>query len=480
MRVFRRVTILKISINFFRGEINSVMTNNMRKLKRVHLMGAGGAGMSALAKLLQARGLEVSGCDLKTPHYDLGSVPVVLGHSQEHIETFKPDALILSTAVSRNNPEVLQAMEHGIAILSRAQALSSLFNESDGIGIAGTHGKTTTSSMTGLILLKAGLNPTIYVGANVPDIGSNAVSGTGKYFAAELDESDGTFELFTPQIAIITNADWDHVDHYPTRLDVIRAFTRYADGRKSGGTLILCAEDEGTSQVYEACDKTRGNILRYGWGKSWDWGAYDLTKLHGGGISCKVSHNGHELGTLELLVSGEHNVLNSLAAISAADLCGAGFETSAEILRNFHGSERRMQVKGMTGNNILVMDDYAHHPSEISATLNAVRGIYPERRIVAVYQPHRFTRTAMFAGDIARALSVAGKVYILPVYSAGEKECPHSSSDEVVRLSSGNIEAVAADNVIDVLKAELRDGDILITMGAGDVYSIGEKFLTLD
>ena len=426
--------------------------------------------MSALAILLKAHGLEVSGCDLKPPHYNLGSIPCELSHSHEHIERYAPDALILSTAVHRDNPEVTYAVSKGIPIFSRAQALSYLFNKCEGIGIAGAHGKTTTTSMTGLIFLKAGKDPTVYVGANVPDIGSNAVSGSGANFIAELDESDGTFELFTPKIAIITNADWDHVDHYPTREDVIKAFTRFADGRKEGGTLILCAEDEGASHVFEMCGKNRGEIL-------WDWGAYDITKTHGGGISCRVSHNGHEVGVLTLSVSGEHNVLNALAAISAADLCGIDFETSAEILKGFHGSERRMQVKGTTSSGVLVMDDYAHHPSEICATLEAVRGIYPERRLIFVYQPHRFTRTAMFAGQIAEALSMAGKAFILPVYSAGEKECPHSSAEEVIRLSNGKITAVSFDDAVEALKAEVKAGDLLLTMGAGDVYRIGEKFL---
>ena len=433
--------------------------------------------MSALAILLKAHGLEVSGCDLKLPHYDLGGVPCELSHSHEHIERYTPDALILSSAVHRDNPEVVYAVSKGIPIFSRAQALSYLFNKSEGIGIAGAHGKTTTTSMTGLIFLKAGKNPTVYVGANVPDIGSNAVSGSGENFIAELDESDGTFELFNPTIAIITNADWDHVDHYPTREDVIKAFTRFADGRKEGGTLILCAEDEGASHVFEMCDKNRGEIIRYGFGISWDWGAYDITKTHGGGISCRVSHHGREVGVLTLSVSGEHNVLNALAAISAADLCGIGFEESSEILRGFHGSERRMQVKGTTSVNILVMDDYAHHPSEIRATLEAVRGIYPERRLVVVYQPHRFTRTAMFAGQIAEALSTAGKAFILPVYSAGEKECPHSSAEEVIRLSNGKISALTFDDALETLKSEVKAGDLLLTMGAGDVYRIGEKFL---
>ncbi len=440
-------------------------------------MGIGGAGMSALAKLLHAHGLDVTGCDLQTPHYDLGGIPCTIGHSQNHITSLKPDALVLSSAVHRDNPEVLCAKSLSIPILSRAEALSSLFNQHSGIGIAGAHGKTTTSSMTSLIFLRAAQNPTVYIGANVPDIGSNALSGTGEYFIAELDESDGTFELFHPQIAIITNADWDHVDHYPTRESVLQAFTRYADGRKQGGNLILCAEDEGASRVYELCDKSRGEILRYGLGKNYDWGASDIEAIPGGGVSCTVWHNGQESGRLVLSVSGNHNVLNALAAIAAADLCGIGFTTSAGILRDFHGSERRMQVKGITSSNILVIDDYAHHPSEILATLNAVRGIYPDRRIVTVYQPHRFSRTAKFAPQIAHALSLSDRCYVLPVYSAGEASLPHSSSCEIISCSDGKIYSADFDSIAAILNEALSAGDLLLTMGAGNVYEIGENFL---
>ena len=440
-------------------------------------MGIGGAGMSALAKLLQAEGLDVSGCDLKEPHYDLNGITCFLGHSQSHIADINPDALILSSAVSRESEEVVYALSHGVKIISRAQALSELFNKSRGIGIAGAHGKTTTSSMTGLIFLKAGKNPTVYIGANVPDIGSNAVFGTGENFIAELDESDGTFELFHPETAVITNADWDHVDHYPTREAVIQAFTRYADGRKEGGTLVICSEDDGASQVYEHCSKTRGKIIRYGWSKDNDWAASNVKSSQGGGISCTVSHCGKELGTLELSVSGEHNILNSLAAIACADTYGIPFETSAEILKGFHGSERRMQVKGTTTDNILVMDDYAHHPSEITATLKAARSIYPSRRLVVVYQPHRYSRTAKFAPDIARALELADKSFVLPVFSAGEHLLPHSGSDEILKHSSGKIKAADFDSVREILRSELRAGDLLLTMGAGDVYKLGENFL---
>jgi len=454
-------------------------------IQRVHLMGIGGAGMSALAKLLKAQGLEVSGCDLKEPHYDLENIPCRLEHSKDHIEIFKPDALILSSAVSHDNPEVVEAVKRGVKILSRAEALSSLFNKSCGIGIAGAHGKTTTSSMTGLIFLRAGLNPTVYVGANVPDIGSNAVSGSGENFIAELDESDGTFELFHPSTAIITNADWDHVDHYKTRDDVIKAFTRFADGRKTGGVLIICGEDEGAVKVFNGCDKTRGKIIRYGFGrpdgqagKNFDWSADEIKNNPGGGLSYKIYNNGEFLGFVELSVSGNHNVLNSLAAIAAADEARINFETSAKILKDFHGSERRMQIKGkIESKNILIMDDYAHHPSEIKATLTAVKNIYPERRILVLYQPHRFSRTAQFAPEIAKALSIADEIFLLPVFSAGEKEISHSSADEIIKNAEKKITPVNFDDALEKIKNSLHSGDLFLTMGAGDVYKIGEKIL---
>ena len=442
-------------------------------------MGLGGAGMSALAKLLKAHGLEVTGCDLKEPYYDLDSIPCKLGHSKEHIKIFNPDALILSSAVSHDNEEVLEAVNNGVKILSRAEALSGLFNNYKGIGVAGAHGKTTTSSMTGLIFLKANFNPTVYVGANVPDIGSNAISGTGENFIAELDESDGTFELFHPSTAIITNADWDHVDHYKTRDDVIKAFTRFADGRKENGTLIICAEDDGANKVFNECNKSRGKIIRYGFNRNLDWSADEIKSTHGGGISCKVFHDGVELGPLELSVSGEHNILNSLAAIAAAYESGISFEKSSEILKNFHGSERRMQIKGIIEEkNILVMDDYAHHPSEIKATLKAVKNIYPEKRISVVYQPHRFSRTAQFAPEIAKALSIADEIFLLPVYSAGEKEFSHSSSEEIIKNASKKITLVNFNDAVEKIKNSLLPDDLFLTMGAGDVYKIGENILS--
>ena len=445
-------------------------------------MGLGGAGISALAKLLASAGHEVTGCDLSpNPYYESENIKCELGHSEEHIKKYNPDVLIYTSAVDQNCPELKFAREKNIEVIPRGLALSKLFNAKSGIGIAGAHGKTTTSSMTGLIFLKANLSPTVYIGANVPDFGNtNAVAGEGEFFIAELDESDGSFEYFTPATTIITNADWDHVDHFHTRDDFINAFTRFADGRKNNSPLIICAEDEGASLVIERCNKNRGKIIRYGFGQKWEWGAAEIEHLDGGGSISKIFHDGQAVGFLKLRVSGEHNILNALASIAAAHENGIDFEKSANILKDFHGSERRMQIKGEV-NNILIIDDYAHHPSEMKATLKAIHEIYKDKRVVLIYQPHRFSRTAQFAKDIAEIMcdkNLAAKSYLMPVYSAGEHEISNSSSNEIIKASNNKIELVNFNNAVEILKNVTLPNDILLTMGAGDVYKIGEEFLS--
>ena len=448
-------------------------------------MGLGGAGISALAKLLASAGHEVTGCDsAQSPYYEIANIKCELGHSEEHIKKYNPDVLIYTSAVDQNCPEIKFAREKNIEVIPRGLALSKLFNAKSGIGIAGAHGKTTTSSMTGLIFLKANFSPTVYIGANVPDFGgTNAIAGTSEFFIAELDESDGSFEYFTPATTIITNADWDHVDHFHTRDDFINAF---ADGRKKNSPLIICAEDEGASLVIERCNKNTGKIIRYGFGRKWEWGAAEIQHIGGGGSVSTIFHDGQEIGKLNLRVSGEHNILNALASIAAAHENGIDFKKSSEILKDFHGSERRMQIKGEI-NNILVIDDYAHHPSEMKATLDAIHEIYKDRRVILIYQPHRFSRTAQFAKNIAEIMcnkNLVAKSLLMPVYSAGEHEILNSSSNEIIKAAENelkienNITPVDFDNAVENLKSVTRPNDILLTMGAGDVYKIGEKFLS--
>ena len=458
-------------------------------VKRIHLMGINGAGMSSLAKLLSGLGYEVSGCDLERGHYleEVEALGVVCqsGHSRDHIDHFAPDLLIYSSAVRPNCEELAAAREKGVRTVRRGEALSWLFNAAEGVGVAGTHGKTTTSSMMGLILSRAGLSPTLYVGGEMRDMGTNAVLGTGpqELFVSELDESDGSFELFHPALTIITNVDWDHVDHFASRDEVVAAFVRFAEGRKTSAPLVVCAEDDGARKMLQTLAEhgdTRP-VLRYGWGNSWEWGAFDLMPRSGGGSTCRVCHEGKEMGMLELAVSGEHNVLNALAALAASDALGVPFEAAAATLADFHGAARRLQTMGER-DGVLVMDDYAHHPTEAAATLSAVRGIYPDRRLLLVFQPHRYTRTAAFAGTLASVLSRADEVLLLPIYSAGEEALPTVSSEDIAqRINEAGGRCVVCSGMEEAAK-QLRDrayaGDIILTMGAGNVFRVGETFLS--
>lgn len=443
-------------------------------------MGMGGAGMASLAKLLSGMGFQVSGCDLSrgesVQELEALGMECLPGHSRDHVDRFDPQLLIYSSAVDEDCDELEAARARGVRTAGRGRALSWLFNAASGVGVAGTHGKTTTSSMLSLVLSRAGLAPTLYVGARMRDMGTNALLGEGRLFLAELDESDGSFELFRPAVSIVTNVDWDHVDHFPSFEDVILAFARFASGRKEGAPLIVCAEDEGAQRMLEGL---RGPLLRYGWGRSWDWGAFDLVPRATGGISCSVCRKGKVLGPLELSVSGEHNVLNALAALAAADVLGVPFEKAAATLKDFHGAARRLQTKGTLG-GVTVIDDYAHHPTEIAATLSALRGIYPDRRILLLYQPHRYTRTAALVEPLTAALSGADEILLLPIYSAGEPPQQVSAEAIVERLRRAGKRIAFCrdeDDALRAVRALSQDGDLLLTMGAGNVFRVGERFL---
>lgn len=456
-------------------------------VERIHLLGIGGSGMSSLARLLSPMAGSVSGCDLErgacVEALEAMGVSCAIGHSPEHIERFDPQLVVYSSAIAEDCGELAAARRRGVRTAGRGEALSWLFNEAQGVGVAGTHGKTTTSSMIGLILDRANLSPTLYVGAEVRDIGTNARLGDGPLFVAELDESDGSFEYFHPSLAVVTNIDWDHVDHFRTREDVVAAFVRFAGGLKAGAPLVVCAEDEGVQSMLEALSgaEGRGAVLRYGWGRAWDWGAFDVRHRAGGGVSCRVCRRGEELGCLEMSVSGEHNVLNALAALAASDALGVPFAAAAETLRTFRGAKRRLQVLG-SRRGVLVVDDYAHHPAEVAASLGAMRKVHPDRRLVAVFQPHRYSRTAAFQEPLAAALGGADLVLLLPVYGAGEAAIPSISSQGIAdrmradgrpcRLCGDEKEALAA------LDSLLEEGDVLLTLGAGSVSRLGGLFLS--
>ncbi|MDR1741945.1 MAG: UDP-N-acetylmuramate--L-alanine ligase [Synergistaceae bacterium] len=462
------------------------MTEVLQGVERVHMVGIGGAGMSALAALLADMGFEVSGCDVACSDYDSvlsrKGITHVLGHSPSHIETFAPQLVVYSSAISPDQEELETARRSGISVVGRGLLLSRLFNSGFGVGVAGAHGKTTTSSMIGMILERAGLSPTFFIGAELRDIGTNAVLGHEErgLFVAEIDESDGSFEFFHPSVTVITNVDWDHVDHFHERSDMVSAFARFASARKPDSPLVVCMEDEGGREVARRCSQ---GVVTYGWGGAWNWGAFDVNQRVGGGVDFAVMRDGVPQGRLDLsYVSGGHNVLNALAACAAAAAVGVPWSASADALKVFKGARHRLEKVGekqlKRGGMADVVDDYAHHPTEIRATLSALRGIYPNRRIVAVFQPHRYSRTSAFSQLIAGALLGADAVLLLPVYSAGEAPIPDADSESIaaaMRRESSVCQTEA--EAFAKLDAILRDGDVLVTLGAGSVTHFGESYI---
>ncbi|KUL04327.1 MAG: UDP-N-acetylmuramate--L-alanine ligase [Synergistales bacterium 54_9] len=446
-------------------------------------MGIGGAGMSGLALLLRQMGFDVSGCDVAHSCYidklNTAGIQFRIGHSREHIEEFHPDALVCSSAIPSGNAEILFAMKNGVPVFKRAEVLSWIFNRRIGIGISGTHGKTTTSSMVGCVFESVGLEPTVAIGGELCDIGGNAKLGRGQHMIAELDESDGSFELFKSHVAVVTNADWDHVDYYPSLHSVLSAYERFLDNRAKGGKAIVCGEDKGLTALLEK--GIEGEVITYGWGSSWDWGAHEVVHKPGGGINFKVLHRGREIGPVTLQVSGDHNVLNALAACVVASCFFIPFEKTAEALQTFRGAKRRMQHMGKIS-NIDVFDDYGHHPKEVAATLTALRKMFPGRRLMTVFQPHRFTRTAAMYREFADVLTLADEIFLMPIYPADEMPIEGIDSNLIgdlmnqkglrnFRLCSGSDEVVA--QVCEFIK----DGDVITTIGAGDVFTVGEKVI---
>ena len=353
-----------------------------------------------------------------------------------------------------------------------------IFNERRGIGVAGTHGKTTTSSMISLITEMAGFDPTIAIGGEIADIGTNAKLGKSDFIVAELDESDRSFVYFHPEISVITNIDWDHRDHYITFKSVTDAFAEFLSNRKENGKVILCMEDKGIGELRSDYDLKDG-VITYGWGTGWDWGATEVEHSVGGGVSYTLNYHGEPMGRVKLSVSGEHNVLNSLAACAAAHEIGVKLDDAKKALAVFSGAKRRLQRTGKVG-DILVYDDYGHHPSEIFATLSTVRKIFPLRRVVAIFQPHRFSRTAALYKEFAEALSLADKVFILPVYGSDEQPIEGVTSqlifDAVTEANKSHYEMSGNfDDLVRSVCAEARNGDIVLTVGAGSVGSLGRR-----
>jgi UDP-N-acetylmuramate--alanine ligase len=451
---------------------------NFLRVKRLHFVGIGGIGMCGLAELLKSVGLEVTGSDLSVGEtterlMSLG-IKVYRGHQAENMSG--ADVVVYSSAVNESNPEVAAARSAGIPVIKRAEMLGEVMRVKRGIAIAGTHGKTTTTSMTGAILMAAGLDPTIIVGGRMRDVGT-ARLGHGDYLVAEADEFDRSFLALSPMLAVVNNIDLEHLDTYRDLADIKETFARFARSVPFFGAAILGLDDANVQEIRPLVSR---RVVTFGLTPQADVTVRDLVLDRGG--SRFVATAGRDfMGPVALKVPGLHNVKNALGALAVARELSIPFGIAARALEAFAGVIRRFEKKGEKG-GVVVIDDYAHHPTEVAATLAAARQSYPDRRVVALFQPHLYSRTKDFAASFGAAFLNADVLLVTPVY--GSREAPREGVTGALvadaAAARGHRSARYLANraeILPALEAELKDGDLLLTMGAGDVNQFGEDFL---
>lgn len=455
------------------------LLKDLKGIHNIHFVGIGGAGMSPLAKILLLLGYNVSGSDQGTsPIIEelvrLGARVSTDGQRAENVRG--ADAIVVSTAIPYDNPEVIAAWDLRIPKLHRSDINAALVNEYDGIAVAGSHGKTTTTSMIGVTLDRVGVSPTIIVGGEVPDLGTNAKLGTSRWLVSEADESDGSFLKLRPHVAVVTNVEDDHMDHYGTMEKIIEAFRTFVDQVAEDGTAVLCFENEILRQI---AAQTKRRVISYAIDTEADYRAADI-ETYGSIISFNVFERGAEMGRISLNIPGRHNVLNALACIAVARLAGVGFAQIQDALAGFHGAKRRFQTKGKE-RGVWVVDDYAHHPTEIAVTLTAARATNPTR-LICVFQPHRYSRTQLLRAEFGRCFAAADLLLLTDVYAAGEAPIPGISGEtlmEEVAEATGQ-DAVYLPERADLeryLAQHVRAGDLVITMGAGNILEVGESLV---
>jgi UDP-N-acetylmuramate--alanine ligase len=444
------------------------------KDKRIHFVGIGGAGMSGLARIALSHSIVVSGSDAKdsTVVTALGALgaTVNVGHQGQSVDG--ADVVVFSSAITDSNPEIVRAKELGLSLLTRAQALATLMSASKSIAVAGTHGKTTTSSMLTVALQACGLDPSFAIGGTLTTSGSNAHKGTGELFVAEADESDGSFIEYKPFAAIVTNVEHDHVDYFHTPQAVTDAFEDFVSTISSDGYLVYCADDKGSADLGQSSQAKAKSptLISYGVTEGCDL-RLDQISLLPMGASARVLWKGRAIGVLTLAVPGHHNLLNAAACLAMGLCLGAPAAELLSGLHSFRGAGRRFELKG-TVHGIRVIDDYGHHPTEIKVTLTAAKHFAGEGRVLVIFQPHRYSRTQAFLSDFAKTLDIANEVVLLEIYAASEKEIPGISAKLIAdQMKHGHFIpnfVEASDWMIDNAKT----GDVIVTLGAGDVNSL--------
>ena len=478
-----------------------------RKFEIVHFVGIGGVGMSGIAEVLKNLGYEVTGSDLKesetTRRLEALGIHVTIGHGAENIKD--AHVVVISSAVSSDNPEVLAARKQSIPVIPRAEMLAEIARLKYGVLVAGAHGKTTTTSLIASLLASGGFDPTVVIGGKLKGIGSNAKLGQGEYLVAEADESDGSFLKLSPTIAVVTNIDREHMDFFKD-IDALKdAFLSFVNKVPFYGVSLLCAENE---YIKEILPKVQRRFITYGLSKGLDLVAENI-EIEGLRSKFEAILRGVSLGFFEVPLPGLHNICNSLAAIGVAYELGIDSNRIKEALRGFTGVQRRFEFKGEVS-GIKIFDDYGHHPTEIMATLKAAKEAirqntdyrpqttetptYPsilkgegksggEGRLVVLFQPHRYTRTRDLLNDFFRAFMDADKVILMDIYPAGEKPLNGINSEVLLKGMRDSVKDITyikdKGEILNYLDRELKKGDALFTLGAGDVWKIGEEFIKI-
>jgi UDP-N-acetylmuramate--alanine ligase len=455
---------------------------DLTPLGRVHVIGIGGAGMSGIARILVARGVRVSGSDAKDSRRLAAlraiGVDARVGHSAENVHGV--DTVIASTAIKPDNVELVAAAAAGLRVMGRAEALATLMEGYQGVAVAGTHGKTTTTSMLTVALQHCGADPSFAIGSELNESGSNAHLGTGGVFVAEADESDGAFLALPAYAGIVTNVEPDHLDHWGTFEAIEAAFLRFATAiRDRGGFVTVCVDDEGARRLAEAAAAEGVDVRTYGQSEQADY-RVELLGTGDNGWRFDVLERGVRIGATELAVPGRHNVLNATAALVTGIGLGQPSSDLRAGLESFNGTRRRFDFKGVA-DGVRVYDDYAHHPTEIAATLSAMRDLVGDGRLVVAFQAHHYYRTALFVREFGEALGLADEVVVLEVFAPGEDPIPGASGVAMASHVPLPPEQVVFEpswsRVAEQLVERARPGDVVMTLGAGDIAMIGTEVL---
>jgi UDP-N-acetylmuramate--alanine ligase len=466
----------------------SYVIPEMRRIRCIHMIGIGGAGMSGIAEVLVNLGYRVTGSDMRSGHAtrrleSLG-IRVFIGHSTEQIG--EADVVVSSSAVSTENPEIVAARKSRVPVIPRAEMLAELMRYRHGIAIAGTHGKTTTTSLIASVFGEAGLDPTFVIGGQLNSVGSNAQLGASRFLIAEADESDASFLHLQPMVTVVTNIEADHMETYGGDFAVLkRTFLDFLQNLPFYGLAVLCADDD---VVLSLVPDVTCPVVTYGFSEHAD---YRIDELYRSGLTTQfLVHRPNGLASLriDLNMPGSHNVLNATAAVAVASDEGLDDEAIQLGLEKFSGVGRRFQKLGeikMAGGSALLLDDYGHHPTEVSATLESLSQVWADRRVVMIYQPHRFTRTRDLYEDFVTVLSRCDVLVLLDVYSAGEDAIPGADSRSLARSirQRGLVDPIFVETIDEVpalLKDILRDGDVVVTQGAGNVSQLAQDLVTRD